>query len=179
MLLERLRQPGDVAGWRRFAELYVPVLFTWVRQAGLSEADAAGLVHDVFLALRRELPHLRTESGATFRDRLRNILIYKWRQRRRKAVPVGDGRTLTEVAEPTLGDPLDDPQSRADLVGRALDALRPEFPSPVWTAFHQVVVLGQAPVTVAAKLGLSVAAVCIAQTQVLQRLRLELGGWLD
>ncbi len=40
-LLERLRTASDDSAWRRFVDLYTPLLQLWARRAGLSEADAA------------------------------------------------------------------------------------------------------------------------------------------
>jgi RNA polymerase sigma-70 factor (ECF subfamily) len=179
-LLQRLQQPGASAAWGRFAELYTPLLFYWASQAGLQEADAADLVQEVFLVLIRQLPEFHYQPGGSFRGWLRTVLANKWReQQRRKALPVAPGFPVEEVAAAPTDDPLDDPKCRIDLVHRTLVSLRDEFTSSTWTAFHQVVVVGKTAPVVAAELGLSVAAVYIAKSRVLKRLRQELGGLID
>ncbi len=179
-LLQRLQQPGDSAAWRRFAELYTPLLFSWARRAGLQEPDAADLVQDVFLVLVRKMPEFRYQSGGSFRSWLRTVLTNKWRERRRrKALPAAPGFPVEEVAAPPADDPLDDPKCRIDLVQRALGSLQDEFSSSTWAAFHQVVGQGKSPRAVATDLGLSVAAVYIAKSRVLKRLRQELDGLIE
>ncbi len=179
-LLQRLQQAGDSAAWRRFAELYTPLLFYWARRTGLQEPDAADLVQDVFLVLVRKMPEFRYEPGGSFRSWLRTVLVNKWRERqRRKALPVEGGFPVDQVAAPPVDDPLDDRASRTDLVLRALEAIRGDFAPSTWSAFHQLVVRGKSPRLVAADLGLSAAAVYIAKSRVLKRLRQELDGLID
>lgn len=46
-LLARLQTTSANEPWRRFVELYTPLIFYWARKQGLTEADAADLVQDV------------------------------------------------------------------------------------------------------------------------------------
>ena len=48
-LLERLRDPAAEDAWRRFVELYTPLLFYWGRKCGLQLP--------VFQMRRYERPH--------------------------------------------------------------------------------------------------------------------------
>ena len=64
-LLERLRRPQDGAAWSQFVRLYTPLLFRWARGAGLSEADAADLLQDVFTTLLQEMPRFVYQPGKT------------------------------------------------------------------------------------------------------------------
>jgi DNA-directed RNA polymerase specialized sigma24 family protein len=54
--------------------------------------------------------------------------------------------------------------------------IQADFAPSTWKAFHRLVVDGADADTVAAELGLSVNAVCIAKSRVLQRLRQEARG---
>jgi RNA polymerase sigma-70 factor (ECF subfamily) len=86
--------------------------------------------------------------------------------------------------EPILQQ-LEDPHSElsrqwdrehdAHLTQRALELLEPEFKATTWQAFRRLVD-GATPDAVAAELGLTVNAVCIAKSRVLRRLREELAG---
>ena len=69
-----------------------------------------------------------------------------------------------------------DREHDAYLTQRALQLLEPEFKPPTWRAFRRQVVDGADAEAVAAELGLSVNAVCIAKSRVLRRLREELAG---
>jgi RNA polymerase sigma-70 factor, ECF subfamily len=66
-LLLRLRQPGEQASWQRFVDLYTPLLYFWACRMGLSSADAADLVQDVFVTLVQKLPQFEYDSGKSFR----------------------------------------------------------------------------------------------------------------
>ena len=50
-LLVRLRDPKDRAAWQQFVELYGRLVYGFVRQRGLQDADAADLTQEVFLAV--------------------------------------------------------------------------------------------------------------------------------
>ncbi|HQU43529.1 MAG TPA: RNA polymerase subunit sigma-24, partial [Pirellulales bacterium] len=53
-LLLRLKQPEPEIAWRRFVELYTPLLFYWTHRMGLHAPDDADLVQDVFAVLVRK-----------------------------------------------------------------------------------------------------------------------------
>ena len=78
-------------------------------------------------------------------------------------------------------DGLDDPSSDLSrlwdrehdqhVIGRLLELLEPDFRPATWRAFRRQVLEGAPAEAVAAELGLSVNAVLIAKSRVLQRLR--------
>src|SRR5436305_2645427 len=47
-LVLRLRDPGDVAAWAEFVELYEPLVYRLARAKGLQDADAQDLCQKVF-----------------------------------------------------------------------------------------------------------------------------------
>ena len=64
-LLERLRWPEEQeANWRRFVQLYTPLLFHWARRLGLSAEDASELNHYL------EMEHLMRLAKARARQYL-------------------------------------------------------------------------------------------------------------
>jgi RNA polymerase sigma-70 factor (ECF subfamily) len=180
-LLERLWQPGDQAAWARFVELYTPLLYSWARRAGLREADAADLVQDVFTVLVRKLPEFRYDPGRSFRAWLRTVTLNKWRENRRRAVPVSEpgGPPLEEIAAPADGDSFEEAEYRRHLVGRALELIRNDFQPATWEAWCAHGVAGRPAAAVARELGLTVKAVYLAKARVLRRLRQELAGLLE
>jgi RNA polymerase sigma-70 factor (ECF subfamily) len=179
-LLQRLRRPEDGAAWVQFVHLYTPLLYGWARRAGLSEADAADLLQDVFTTLLQELPRFEYRPGKSFRAWMRTILLNRWRtlQRRRtpQAVPAAQ---LQDVAGPADPDLPGEAEERRELVRRALALLESEFSLATWQAFRQSVVQERRPVEVAAELGLSVNAVYLARSRVLRRLREQLAGLVE
>src|SRR5262249_29880622 len=93
-LLEQLRQPDASPAWRRFVDLYTPLLHYWARRLGLQPADAAALVQDVLLLLVRKLPGFTYDPRRSFRSWLHTVLLNVWRTRWRAhaGVPAaGDG----------------------------------------------------------------------------------------
>ncbi len=180
-LLECLRGGPSPADWRRFADLYTPLLYFWARRLGLQETDAADLVQDVFLLLMRKLPDFRHDRRNSFRSWLHTVLINQWRTgRRRRSVPLDNGATgLTEVAAPDGVEEMSEADYRHYLARRALRLMQAQFQPATWQACWRQVVEGQSAAEVAAALGISEGAAYVAKSRVLRRLRQELEGLLD
>jgi RNA polymerase sigma-70 factor (ECF subfamily) len=174
-LLHRLRRPHDPEAWGRFVQLYTPVLHRWACRLGLQEADAADLVQDVFGLLLRKLPEFEYDPSRSFRGWLRTVLVNHWRNRpRRHEAPLA-----ADVPGPDPADDLDADEYRRYLVGRALEIMQTDFEPRTWKACWECVRNGRPAAEVAAELEMSVAAVYIARSRVLRRLREELTGMLE
>lgn len=180
-LLDRLRRPAEQAAWGRFVRLYTPLLYHWARRAGLRGADAADLVQDVLTLLVRKLPEFVYDRDRSFRAWLRTVTLNTWRaQRRRAALPAAaPPPDLDEVPGPDVMAAFEEAEYRAQVVRRALDVLRPEFPPHTWQAFSEYVLAGRDAADVAAELGARPGAVYLAKSRVLARLRQELAGLAD
>ncbi len=187
-LLERLRDRADADAWKRLVDLYAPLLSTWLRHHGLQVADVDDLVQEVLLTVAREAPRFE-HSGrpGAFRHWLRNILANRlrefWRGRRLRPVATGDSdfvELLDRLQDPDSGiSHLWDQEHDQHIVRRLLAMIEPQFAPSTWQAFRRVVLEGARPDAVAAELGLTVNAVFIAKSRVLQRLRQEAGEFLD
>ena len=46
-LLAQIRDPGDECAWRRFVDLYLPLIFQYARRRGLQDADARNVSQEV------------------------------------------------------------------------------------------------------------------------------------
>ena len=66
-LLDQVRNLADEAAWKRFVQLYTPLLYHWARRLGLKAPDAADLVQHVFAVLVRKLPAFRYDPHKIFR----------------------------------------------------------------------------------------------------------------
>ena len=87
--LERLRRPNEPQAWARFADLYTPLLYYWLRRLGLQENDVADLIQEVFLVLLAKLPRFEYRHDGTFRGWLRTLTINKYHEcQRRKKLPI-------------------------------------------------------------------------------------------
>jgi RNA polymerase sigma-70 factor (ECF subfamily) len=180
-LLERLRRPGEEEAWGRFVNLYTPLLFFWARRLGCQEADAADLVQDTLLLLYRKIPEFLYDRQRSFRGWLRTVLLNKWRERqRRPSLPLAAAENgLATVGVPDGAEEISEAEYRQQLVGRALRIMQAEFPASAWRACWETIVEGRPTAAVAAELGVSPAAVRVARSRVLNRLRQELQGLLD
>jgi RNA polymerase sigma-70 factor (ECF subfamily) len=183
-LLERLRQPREQAqeDWRRFVELYTPLLLTWSRRLGATGEDAADLVQDVFLQLAQVMPTFTYDRRQRFRGWLWTVLKNKWRDRKRRTAacpPAEDAAVLDEVQEPDSVAAWAEAEYNNYLVGKALELMRAECSADEWQACWEYVVQGRKADEVADELGISINQVYLAKSRVLRRLRKELEGLFD
>jgi hypothetical protein len=65
------------------------------------------------------------------------------------------------------------------LMRRMLELVRPAFEDSTWEAFHRQVIVGENPLAVAQELNMSLGAVYVAKSRVLNMLRKEAAGLLD
>jgi RNA polymerase sigma-70 factor (ECF subfamily) len=181
-LLERLKLPIDQKAWSRFVQLYTPLIYSWSRQLGMHDPDAADLVQDVFAQLVRNMPGFVYDSRGSFRSWLKTVTLNKWRDHcRRLAVRPREvlSPAIMQAAEPGGEIAFDEAEYRAYLVARALELIQREFQPTTWRACWEFVVAGRPAAEVADMLGISENAVYLAKGRVLRRLRQELAGLLD
>jgi RNA polymerase sigma-70 factor (ECF subfamily) len=180
-LLERLRRPADQAAWERFVKLYTPLLVHWARRLGVTKADTADLVQEIFTVLVKKLPDFRYDPGRRFRGWLWTITLNKHRERKRRPpLPVEAGTEEALARLPAAEEEgLDEAEYRQYLVQRTLELIRAEFQPTTWKAFWECVAADRPAPEVGAELHLSLDAVYAAKSRVLRRLRQELGGLLD
>lgn len=181
-LLERLRQGNASEAWERLVLLYSPLIYSWARQVGLQEPDAADLVQDVFVTLVQSLPTFEYDRRKSFRRWLRTIALNEWRdrQRKRERQPIPDDPAFLEEQLPASAlEPFWEVEYRQQLVQRALAIMGRDFQTATWQAFWQQVVEERSAAEVAVELGLTVGAVYAAKFRVLSRLRQEMAGMFD
>ncbi len=183
-LIERLCRASDVRqeDWDRLVALYTPLLYSWARQGGLQDADAADLVQDVLTILVRELPRFRYDPARTFRGWLRAVTLNRWRERRRRRQPQSlplDSPQLAEQEQPDNLSVFEEDEYRRYIARRALALMQEQFQTHTWRACWETVVHGRKAGEVAAELGVSLDVVYTSTSRVLRRLREELRGLLD
>lgn len=176
-LIERLRQKTESGAWDRFVELYTPMLLTWCRRAGLSDADAADLMQTVFVTLYQKMPEFQYDESRSFRAWLKTVLMNAWRNQLRKRTP--DTGSPDEIPETDPRLQLDEAEYRQQLVRRALMLMQSNFEPSTWKACWEFVVEDRKAVDVAQELGISENAVYLAKSRVLRYLRRELNWLID
>lgn len=181
-LLVRLRSPADEEAWRRFVQLYEPLLKYWLRRFSLQPADAADLLQEILTTLLAALPRFERRPGVRFRGWLWTITLNKHRERLRRLAArpmLGGADLLEEAVVPSPVEEIDAHEYRQYLVSRALQLMQAEFEPTTWQACWEFVVNARPADEVARELGLTVNAVYLAKSRVLRRLRAELIGLLD
>jgi RNA polymerase sigma factor (sigma-70 family) len=187
-LLSRLQKSPESDSWKRLNDLYAPLLRMWLRRYEVQPVDTDDLIQEVLLAVSKDLAKFDHggHEGA-FRAWLKAILVNRlrnfWRARDRRLPARGDSDLDNRLTQ------LDDPASELsriwnrdhdEFVLRQLLALtEPHFEPATWQAFLRVALDGQKPATVAAELGISLNAVCLAKSRVLRRLRQESDGLVE
>jgi RNA polymerase sigma-70 factor (ECF subfamily) len=176
-----LRGAHDGAAWDRFVELYTPLLFSWARRCGETEADAADLVQEVFVTLVQTLPTFEYDRSASFRGWIRTLLTNKLRDRIRRRVRLEKAleQRPVEVELPDIAEVFWEAEYQQELARQALRLMQAEFAPATWKACWDTVVKGRSPGEVARELGISENAVYIAKCRVLRRLRQELSGLFE
>jgi RNA polymerase sigma-70 factor (ECF subfamily) len=179
-LLDRVRANEDEA-WRRFVQLYSPLVYSWAKRSGLKNQDAADVLQEVFHAVARRIGSFRSGAGS-FRGWLWVITRNKVRDHFRAgaAEPVGGTDMQNRLQEVPESEPESWSESgdcsRAALVTRAAQLIRDDFEPHTWQAFWRLAVENHPARDIATDLGMTVDAVYQAKARVLRRLREELHG---
>jgi RNA polymerase sigma-70 factor (ECF subfamily) len=146
-------------------------------------------VQDIFLSVAQQLTQFRYDRPQhTFRGWLRVIAQRRISDyfRRTSNRPLAEGGTtafrfINQYPDPLADDP-DAESEEADLSHRALELIRSDFEPKTWAAFHRTAIDAASPAEVAEELSMAPAAVRMAKSRVLSRLRQELAGivaWPD
>jgi RNA polymerase sigma factor (sigma-70 family) len=182
-LLARLGNPEDRLAWQQFVELYGSLVYGFVRQRGLQDADAADLTQEVLLAIAQTAGRWRyNPERGSFRGWLYGITRHKIAQllSSRNGEPLGTGdsythQRLAEAPEPECeAEETWEREYQQHLMRLAAARIQKNFSPSTWKAFWRTAVEGASGATVAAELGLSVGAVYVARSRVLARLTEEI-----
>jgi RNA polymerase sigma factor (sigma-70 family) len=180
-LLARIRDSNDADAWREFLRLYGPVVYSFARNRGLQDADAADLMQDVLRSVARNAGKLEYDpKKGTFRGWLYTITrnkIYNFLNgQRNKARASGDSgaqERLDSIPDPE--EPEDDweLEYQRRVSAKAIERIRGEFQKSTWAAFWGTAVDGRSPQEVGTELKMSTGAVYVAKSRVIARLRDE------
>ncbi len=175
----------DADAWNKIVRLYAPLILTWCRRQGLSEADGQDVAQDVFVTLAKSLPEFsKTREGDSFRAWLATITrtrISDFFRRRAKSPVACGGSTANQFLQDT--PELEATASfeilesdRKVVLQRALELIRGDFDKATWRAFWGTTVDGKDATTVSREMGVSSNAVRKSKARVLKRLREEMSG---
>ena len=171
-LLVRLKDSADAAAWRTFLDVYAPAVFAFARRRGLQAADAADLTQDV---CRNVSQALRSAAYDPDRGRFRGWLFAVVRNQLRMFHRSQARRPRGAELPPDVPDDAAaetwDLECRRRLFAWACDRVKPTVSPATWQAFWRTAVDGAPAEKVAAETGLTPAAVYLAKSRVLAKLR--------
>ena len=174
-LLVRLKDPADSTAWRTFIDVYAPAVFAFARRSGLQPADAADLTQDVCrnvssalksFAYDRDRGRFRGWLFTIVRNQLKMFRRAEARHNRRSIDP----SHLADMPDATDAESWD-LECRRRLFAWACERVKPTVAQSTWQAFWRTAVDGASGETVAKETGLNSAAVYLAKSRVLAKLR--------
>jgi RNA polymerase sigma-70 factor (ECF subfamily) len=181
-------QSGEENAWKDLTELYRPLIIGWLNRQGVPAADLEDLSQEVLLNVVKHLPSFE-HSGrrGAFRSWLRTIVCSRtidyWRgfvASTRASGGSGATAALQQIADPEsdLNRQWDEEHDRY-VLRCLLELVEQEFEPATLRAFRRLALEGASGAEAAQELGLSVAAVYMAKSRVLQRIRQEAEGLID
>ena len=176
-LLVRIRDHADA--WARFVDIYGPLIYGFVRKRGLQDADAVDLVQEVLRSVAGAISRLEYDPRrGTFRgwlftivnNRLRNDL----KARQRREAGSGDTSVAQQLAEEPAPDDWEaqwEAEHQQRLLTWASERVQSEVEPRTWQAFRLTAVEGRSGKEVAQELNMTLAAVYLAKSRVMARLK--------
>ena len=181
-------QTGEENAWKDLTDLYRPLILGWLNRQGVPAGDLDDLAQEVLLTVVKHLPTFQ-HSGrrGAFRAWLRTIVCSRtidyWHAI--DAGTMGQGGSGAAAALQQLEDPDSDLNRQWDeehdryVLNCLLDLVQEEFEPTTLTAFRRLALDGASGAEAAQELGLSAAAVYVAKSRVLQRIRQLAEGLVD
>ena len=181
-LLVRIRDQRDGTAWGQFVESYSPLIYGFGRKHGLQDADAVDLTQEVLRIVARTAERFEYDAKlGSFRGWLFTIVrneLRTWLSRQQRII-VGNGeQRLEDLADDATESALWDQDHERRLFAWAAEQVRLEVQPATWQAFWRTAVEGQSGKDVADELEMSIAAVYLAKSRVMARLK-ELVKELD
>lgn len=179
-LLKRA-QAKEPEAWDRLVRIYTPLIYSWIRRAGIAEHDAADVVQEVLGSLPRGLINFepsagsfRSYLGGITRNKTNDLLRQQMSDKEPQLIPVEWIAEMADVSQ----TPGRASQTDQLLANRALELIKTDFRFQTWQAFWRTAVLGENANDVAADLKMKIGSVYTARSRVLAKLRTELAGML-
>lgn len=176
----RIRDARDTEAWQRFVKLYAPPVYGFARKRGLQDSDAADLTQEVLRSVVTAVGRLDYDRRrGSFRGWLFTIVRRKlldfFDRQARQSQGSGDTGIQVQLEDQTAPEQeewaLWNQQYEQQLMARALELARCQFQESSWQAFRQTALEGKKAKDVARSLSVSVAAVYMAKSRVMAKLK--------
>jgi RNA polymerase sigma-70 factor (ECF subfamily) len=181
-------QTGEENAWKLLTELYRPLIIGLLNRQGVPPGDLEDLSQEVLLSVVKYLPsYQHSGNRGAFRSWLRTIVCNRatdyWRSL--DAATQAQGGSGATAALQQIADPDSDMNRQWDeehdryVLDCLLDLVEQEFEPMTLKAFRRLAFDGVSGAEAAQELGVSVAAVYMAKSRVLARIRQEAEGLID
>ncbi len=181
-LLGKLRQsPRDRAAGEEFVERYGPRIYAWCRHWRLGEEDAQDVTQNVLVRLAEKMSTFHYDPSGSFRGWLWTLTRHAWQD-----YVEGQGRQVRASGDSDSRRCLAEAPAREDLVQRlneefdrelldeAMARVRLRVEPQTWEAFRLLALEGWTGAETGQKLGMKVASVFVARSNVQKLLRREI-----
>jgi RNA polymerase sigma-70 factor (ECF subfamily) len=181
-LLERLRlTPNDQSAWDEFVARYGPKIHGWCRGWNLQEADAQDVTQTVLVRLAAKLRTFVYDPSGSFRAWLKTLTRHAWSDfvadRQRAGAGTGDSRVVQVLQTVAARDDLEARLEEVfdlELLEHASTRVRARVEPHTWEAFRLTALDGLSGADAAGRLGMPVASVFKAKSNVQKMLQDEI-----
>jgi RNA polymerase sigma-70 factor (ECF subfamily) len=179
-LLVRLRDSADAEAWHTFVEVYAPAVFAFARRNGLQAADASDVTQEVCRKVSQAMRSFQYDPDrGRFRAWLFSVVRNQLRMFRRTQARRPPGSPLVADVPDDSAAETWDLECRRRLFAWACQRVKPGVSPATWVAFWRTAVDGASGESAANETGLSPAAVYLAKSRVLAKLREAVAGVED
>jgi RNA polymerase sigma-70 factor, ECF subfamily len=173
-LLVRIRDPLDHVSWKSFVDIYVPLIYHYLRQRGLQDADASDVTQEVLTDVARSIRSFdyQPEKGK-FRNWLGMLTrrrCYKFWEKNRPTNPASEELVAAELETDRVW--CDTFQSH--LLQLAMAACKPRFEERTWHIFERTWLQSQTASQVSDELQIPLEIIYNARSRVLKQLEAEI-----
>jgi RNA polymerase sigma-70 factor (ECF subfamily) len=178
-LLGRLQQSGldNAPAWREFVAHYGAKVEAWCRRWGLQEADVEDVTQSVLVKLATKMRTFVYQPGGSFRAWLKTLARHAWIDFMADRQRGGTGDTVTALEDLPARDDLGARLAEAfdlEVLEVATQRVRSRVAKGTWEAFRLTALEGLSAADAAAKLGMQVANVFKAKSNVRKMLQEEI-----
>ncbi|MFM7113203.1 MAG: RNA polymerase sigma factor [Planctomycetota bacterium] len=163
--------------WESFVLAYSPLLRFWIRHEGIAADSVDDILQETLKSAFGAIGQFRRNDGSgSFRGWLRTIVRRRAADhfRRHTGEQQGKPEILAEVPVPAQKDPAEleaEENAVEALKARVMELVRRETSEKAWRMFWLSAVEGLPASEIAARFGVSAAAVRVAKARVLHKLR--------
>lgn len=187
LLIELGMPDTKEAAWHTFLNRYQSLLYRWCRRWNLQHADAEEVSSRVLTSLARSLPAFRYDRAHRFRAWLKTVVDNAVRNYLRESARrpgdrgSGDSHVLNrlesletdEAIDPLVEELNEKLERERQVASEVVKRVRQRVAPHTWEAYWATVIQGEPVQEVAARLGLTLAAIYVARSRVGKMLRAE------